>query len=257
LGRWTPIAELPGMGRPVDTAAVSARRRALLRRMGAGIALIPAAHTREIEHDHMQDNDFRQDDTFFYFTGLESHDAWLLLTVAPESAHTTLLLPVRDTAEERWTGIQLGPDSVAVRLTGIRDVIALDSLAARLGVAARDTGPIYLPLDALTADERRAMEAALAGRDLRDLYPLADSLRLVKDADELRRLRMAIESPYWAIWPACRRCGRDVGIPARSRDRGHVPRQRRGPGRVPVFRGQRTKRRHAPLRHEPPPDASG
>ena len=113
LGRWTAIAELPGMGRPVDTAAVAARRRALLRRIGRGIVLIPAAHTREIERDHMQDNDFRQDDTFFYFTGIENHDAWLLLMAAPESSHVALLLPVRDTAEERWTGIQLGPDSVA------------------------------------------------------------------------------------------------------------------------------------------------
>jgi Xaa-Pro aminopeptidase len=193
LGRWTPIPELPGMGRPVDTAAVAARRRALLRRIGRGIALIPAAHTREIERDHMQDNDFRQDDTFFYFTGLESHDAWLLMAAAPDSTHVTLLLPARDTSEERWTGIQLGPDSVAVRLTGIRDVIALDSLAGRLTRAVRDTGPIYLPLDALSPDEQRAMSAALAGRDLRDLYPLADSQRMVKDADELRRLRMAID----------------------------------------------------------------
>jgi Xaa-Pro aminopeptidase len=193
LGRWTPIPELPGMGRPVDTAAVSARRRELLRRIGRGIALIPAAHTREIERDHMQDNDFRQDDTFFYLTGLESHDAWLLLTAAPESAHVALLLPVRDTAEERWTGIQLGPDSVAVRMTGIRDVISLDSLAARVSLAARDTGPIYLPLEALSPEEQRSMQAALAGRDLRDLYPLADSLRLVKDADEIRRMRMAID----------------------------------------------------------------
>ena len=193
LGRWTAIAELPGMGRPVDTAAVAARRRALLRRIGRGIVLIPAAHTREIERDHMQDNDFRQDDTFFYFTGIENHDAWLLLMAAPESSHVALLLPVRDTAEERWTGIQLGPDSVAARLTGIRDVIALDSLAGRVSRAARDTGPIYLPLDALTPEEQRSMQAALAGRDLRDPYPLVDSLRLVKDADELRRLRMAID----------------------------------------------------------------
>jgi Xaa-Pro aminopeptidase len=193
LGRWTPVAQLPGMGRPVDTASVRARRRALLGRIGRGVALIPAAHDREIERDHQQDNDFRQDDTFFYFTELETHDAWLILTVSPESAHTSLLLPPRDTAEERWTGIQLGADSVAARLAGIRDVISLDSLDARLNLAARDTGPVYYPVYDVTPAERRTIESAFAGRDFHDLRPLADSLRLVKDADELRRLRMAID----------------------------------------------------------------
>jgi Xaa-Pro aminopeptidase len=193
LGRWTPIPQLPGMGRPVDTAMVSARRRALLERIGRGVVLIPAAHDRAIERDHPRDNDFRQDNTFFYFTELETHDAWLLLRVSAESAYTTLLLPPRDTAEERWTGIQLGPDSVAARLVGIRDVVSIDSLEARLRVAARDTGPVYLPLDDVTPDERRTVTLAFAGRDLRNVRPLADGLRLVKDADELRRLRTAID----------------------------------------------------------------
>ena len=172
---------------------VSARRRALLGRIGRGVALIPAAHDREIERDHQQDNDFRQDDTFFYFTELETHDAWLILTVASESAHVTLLLPPRDTAEERWTGIQLGPDSVAARLAGIRDVVSIDSLEARLSLAAGNTGPVYLPYPDVTEDERHTIELAFTGSDLHNLRPLADSLRLVKDADELRRMRTAID----------------------------------------------------------------
>jgi Xaa-Pro aminopeptidase len=193
LGRWTPIPQLPGMGRAVDTALVSARRRALLRHIGRGVAVIPAAHDRDIERDHEQDSDFRQNDTFFYLTGLETHDAWLLLTVAPESAHVALLLPPRDTAEERWTGIQMGPDSVAVRLAGIRDVVSTDSLNARLGLAAGNTEPVYLPYPDATDDERHTIEDAFAGSELHNIRPLADSLRLVKDADELRRMRMAID----------------------------------------------------------------
>src|SRR5947209_17952479 len=70
IGAWTPTPELPGMGRPVDTAAVAARRRALLQRIGRGIALIPASHERDLEKEYIQDNDFRQNNTFFYFTEL-------------------------------------------------------------------------------------------------------------------------------------------------------------------------------------------
>src|SRR5687767_6209832 len=71
VGAYTPVPQLPGMGRPVDTAAVAARRRALLRRIGRGTVLIPAAHERDIEAEVLQDNDFRQDNTFFYLTRSE------------------------------------------------------------------------------------------------------------------------------------------------------------------------------------------
>src|SRR2546427_6970343 len=64
------------MGRPVDTAAVAARRLALLRSLDHGVVLIPAAHERQLERDYIQDNDFRQNNTFFYFTELETQDAW-------------------------------------------------------------------------------------------------------------------------------------------------------------------------------------
>src|SRR5437899_2819741 len=67
LGAWTPVPALPGLGRPVDTASVAARRRALLARIGGGVVLVPAAHERELERDYVQDNDFRQSNTFFYF----------------------------------------------------------------------------------------------------------------------------------------------------------------------------------------------
>src|SRR5438876_2897210 len=79
LGAWTPVPELPGMGRPVDTASVAARRRALLARIGLGVVLVPAAHERELERDYIQDNDFRQSNTFFYFTEPVTQVAWLLL----------------------------------------------------------------------------------------------------------------------------------------------------------------------------------
>ncbi len=192
LGRWTPVPQLPGMGRPVDTAAVAARRRALARRIAHGIVLIPAAHERSLERDHIQDNDFRQSNTFFYFTELETKGAWILLSVVPESTHAILFLPARDTAEERWTGVELGPEPLAARLSGIPDVLPVDSLAARLADAARRVpGDVYLPLPAATADERRRAEGT--GRAVRDLGPAVDSLRLVKDGDELRRLRTAID----------------------------------------------------------------
>src|SRR5216117_3449952 len=152
LGAWTPVPELPGMGRPVDTASVAARRRALLARIGRGVVLVPAAHERELERDYLQDNDFRQSNTFFYLTELETQDAWLLLVAGGGASETVLFLPPpRNPAQERWTGLRLGPDSLAARLSGIPRVLPTDSLDRVLRSArARASGPLYVPLDLST-----------------------------------------------------------------------------------------------------------
>jgi Xaa-Pro aminopeptidase len=194
IGHWAVVPELPGMGRAVDTAAVAARRTALARRIGRGVVVIPGAHERDIERDYLQDNDFRQHNTFFYFTQLEAKSAWLLMVVrAPDSVETTLFLPARNPARERWTGLALGPDSTAARLTGVAQVLPNDSLERRLQRALLAGGPVFLPLDVTTRYESRVLDAAFRGRDVRNLRPLADSMRLVKDADEIARLQRAVD----------------------------------------------------------------
>ncbi len=154
----------------MDIAATAARRRALMRRIGRGTVLIRAGHERDIEQDYVQDNDFRQDNTFYYFTELETQDAVLMMTArGADSVETILFLPPRTPSQERWTGLRLGPDSVAVRLSGIAKVMPLDSLDARTRAALQ---PIF--------------KAA-------ELKPIVDSMRVVKDADEIMRLRRAVD----------------------------------------------------------------
>ena len=181
------------MGRPVDTAAVALRRRALAAHIGRGVALIPAAHERDLERDYVQDNDFRQTNTFFYLTELETQDAWLLIVAGGEAATTVLFLPPRTPSQERWTGLRLGPDSTAARLSGIGRVLPTDSLDRMLAALFRASGPIYAPLDVTTRDEPRLKELVFSGRDVRNLRPLVDSMRLLKDADEIARMRKAID----------------------------------------------------------------
>jgi len=182
IGAYTVVPELPGMGRPVDITATAARRRALMRRIGRGTVLIPAGHERNIEQDYVQDNDFRQDNTFYYFTELETQDAVLMMTArGPDSVGTVLFLPPRTPSQERWTGLRLGPDSVAVRLSGIATVLPIDSLDAR----ARDAlQPVY------TQGHVRRGSADTAANNL---TPIVDSMRVVKDADEIMRLRRAVD----------------------------------------------------------------
>src|SRR5436190_11118440 len=168
IGAYSVVPELPGMGRPVDVAATAARRRALLKRIGRGTVLIPAGHERNIEQDYVQDNDFRQDNTFYYFTELETQDAVLMMTArGPDSIETVLFLPPRTPSQERWTGLRLGPDSVAMRLSGIAKVMPIDSLEAR---ARGGLQPVYMPLGhtRVGADSARVS----------NLTPIVDSMRV-------------------------------------------------------------------------------
>src|SRR5256885_1111162 len=194
IGAYDVVPELPGMGRPVDIAATAARRSALLQRIGRGAALIPAAHERNVEQDYVQDNDFRQDNTFFYLTELETQDAWLLLTArGADSVETVLFLPARTPSRERWTGLRLGPDSIAVRLSGIAVILPLDSIKDRMARTRSVGGPYYVPLSPATRNEQRIADLVFSGVDVRNVLPIIDSMRVVKDADEIARLRRAVD----------------------------------------------------------------
>ncbi len=192
-----PVPELPGAGKPIEMQATRARREALVRRVGAGVIAVPAAAARDLERDVLQDNDFRQNDYFFYLTGLESPDAWLVITVATSgSAQPHLFLPTRNLARETWTGLRIGPGPDAVRLTGIPNVHPLDSLDRMLARLRRaNPGPLFTLLYAETADNDRIRGwiGAGGGLDVRNVVPVLDSARLVKDDAELVRLRRAID----------------------------------------------------------------
>src|SRR5262249_35811777 len=125
---------------------------------------------------------------------LEAQDAWLLMTVrSRDSMETILFLPDRNPQQERWTGIRLGPDTLAARLTGIAKVLPLDSLDRMLQRARFQVrGPAYVPLDVTTKDEQRLKDMVYSGREVKNLRPIVDSMRLVKDADEIARLRLAV-----------------------------------------------------------------
>ncbi len=160
-----------------------------------GVIVVPAATPRDLEGDVLQDNDFRQDDYFFYLTGLETPDAWLILAANGRSNTATLLLPERNPGAERWTGLRLGPGEAAVRLSGVTDVRAFhpDSLEFAVQHAVRGGGgPLFLPLYPGTTGNTRISDWTMGGQDIRNIVPALDSMRVVKDSAEIAALRRAI-----------------------------------------------------------------
>ncbi len=190
-----PIEDLPGAGRPVALEAHRLRRSALLERVPSGVVVIRAAARGGSDDMVLQDNDFRQDDYFFYLTGVETPDAWLLLTKLVDGPQIVLYLPAADAAREQWTGRMLGPGETAARLTGIADVRMLDTTALQTAVEAallENPGPVHTLLQRGRSDNALVQQWEGSGRELHSIRPVLDSMRVVKDEAELKSLRGAI-----------------------------------------------------------------
>ena len=91
---------LPVLTEPAQTEATgvyAARRAALMKEMGEGIAVVYA--------DGKEDGDgYRQGSDFFYLTGVLEEGAVLVLAPKERTYREFLLLPNRDPEAERWTG---------------------------------------------------------------------------------------------------------------------------------------------------------
>jgi Xaa-Pro aminopeptidase len=153
---------------PVPVERLAARRAALLDSIGSGIAVLRSAEVQSIEGDYPQESDYREDNDFFYLTGLEAPGGWLVLVARPGSHDRVILyLPQPDSARERWAGSRPVPGAEAARLSGIGTVRA----AAGAELEIPELGPRVR---------------------ITDLSVKLAQLRLIKDADEVARLRRSI-----------------------------------------------------------------
>jgi Xaa-Pro aminopeptidase len=91
---------LPKLAEPAQTqepSVYSARRQALMKEMGEGVAVI-FAQGKEDNYGYRQSSDF------FYLTGVNEEGAALVLAPKEHTYREFLLLPSRDPEAERWTG---------------------------------------------------------------------------------------------------------------------------------------------------------
>jgi Xaa-Pro aminopeptidase len=188
---------------PVPVERLVARRAALLERIGTGVAVVRSSEFRSLERDYPQDSDYREDNDFFYLTGLEAPGGWLVLIGrkgAPDSV--ALYLPEREPGTEQWRGSALGPGPEARRLSGIEDVRPASKAESEIertvlgrGSAGR-AGALFLKSGTRQAASpviRRLVGGSGDGPvKIRDLEAELALLRQVKDEDEIRRLRRAI-----------------------------------------------------------------
>jgi Xaa-Pro aminopeptidase len=156
---------------PVPVERLVERREALLDRIGSGVAVVRSGKPRSLERDFPQDSDYREDNDFFYLTGLEAPGGSLVLIGRQNGPDSTILyLPERESATEQWTGSTLGPGAEASRLSGVAEV--------------RDASRAGTEIDRVGSGRERL--------PVRDAAEEVAAVRQIKDPEEIRRLREAV-----------------------------------------------------------------
>lgn len=182
------------------------RRVALRAQCPDGIILVRGAS----ESDVVSPGIYRQNSTFFYLTGVTTPDSFLVMLpdnvpsiagmrdLAPE-AREILFLPARNPATETWTGPKLGPGTETEVATGVAKVADAGGLyRSLLGWIRRC--PLIYTVAPYGSQAKSTPEYALMQRiadqapivRFLDILPALTTLRTVKSAAEVERLRQAI-----------------------------------------------------------------
>jgi Xaa-Pro aminopeptidase len=195
-----------------DNSFYAARRDVLMNQLDRGLAVLQGApETRAYER-------FRQNNDFYYLSGVETPGALMLLDSAERRA--ILFLPPRNRMLEAWEGPRMYPGEEARTATGFDEVLEVASFGRELEKRRAGGRPVYCPHQPAettqTSRDRALLHDAALERDpwdgrpprekafrarlkdklgdsakLRDLSPLLDRMRRVKDAQEIERLREA------------------------------------------------------------------
>ena len=188
-------AEAPGRSRRVGPSRRRARIAAAMAPAGGGVAIVPTAPERQRNRDN--DFPYRHDSYFHYLTGFTEPQAWLRARRATAAARCSAA--PKDPEREIWDGYRLGPEAAPAAL-GVDEAYPIDELDAQLPRAAGEPATRLVPVRrprgpatrASTAGSaavraRACATASLCPQQQRDLCPLLDEMRLVKDAHEHRR----------------------------------------------------------------------
>ena len=188
-----PLAAQEGApGGPIPVASLLARRAAFLASMPKGIAVIESGKIRSIDGDFPQDADYRESNDFLYLTGVESPGGRLIF-LQPDSGSTSgkmlLYLAAAPAKRDAWSAPRIYADSQAARLTGLTAAeilplprVVMPPRAPGSPIPTTRPDPIQPVVDSLLT------ATSLARVDYRRTI---GPLRAVKDADEIRRLRIA------------------------------------------------------------------
>jgi Xaa-Pro aminopeptidase len=186
-----------------------ARREALAKKAGGVVLLLAPLEGTDAVYG------FRQEDNFYYLSGVTIPGAALLVAPAaqgdsPARAYTEILfLPPRDFRREKYTGPQLGAENPdAAKITGFDRVEEMGKLPDEVSkLIANGRSVIYTDVDSreetsTDAEGLAFLKRTNAGLSFQDVKPMLASLRTAKDAGEIALIRKAVDASVAAHFAA-------------------------------------------------------
>jgi Xaa-Pro aminopeptidase len=175
------------------------RRERLLRRIGDGIAVLPAAP--ELFRSRDTEVPYRQDSDFYYLTGFGEPEAVAVLTPHDPEHRFTLFVRPRDPEREAWNGPRAGVEGAREGF-GADAAYPIEALEEQLYKLALPASRIFYALGrdpemderviALLVRTRRARPRSGRGPTaVEDLEPTLGEMRRIKGPAEVERMRVA------------------------------------------------------------------
>lgn len=164
--------------------------------------LFPAA--REVLRNPDVTYPFRQESNFFYLTGFEEPEAWLLLVPGSsqgQAYRTILFVRHRDPVMEIWEGERYGTEG-ALKVFDVDEAYTIDTFKKKLPELLKGVDQLYYRTHLDEAHDRTVMEALESyrrsyGRSGRPFLPVADpnthlaEMRLFKQPEEIQAMKRA------------------------------------------------------------------
>lgn len=190
----TPLDPLDG----IPPAVFAERRASVLRALGRGVMVLPAAPVLHRSRD--TEAPYRADSELFWATGA-TEPGTLAVLLGGDDARFVLFVRERDPQAEIWSGPRLGPEGAAERFAAAA-TYPLSELDLRLPGLLRAADRIHfrpgrhpaldrLVVEAMADARARGARRGTGPRGMVDPGEILDDLRLVKDRFEVERLRAA------------------------------------------------------------------
>ena len=181
---------------------IARQDRLLAQCLPNSVCLVPGASlvTRSRDTEYL----FRQNSDFWYLTGFEEPDAWLILSNHPrygESYRAMVCLP-KDEQAEIWHGKRLGVEAALSRFS-LDEAFEISELDDALLDVLQGQDNVYIAYgENSTADSRfnavmdilrNAPKEALAPASIHDIRPILHEMRVFKSACEVAAMKAACD----------------------------------------------------------------
>ena len=177
----------------------SNNRKRLMEKLAEGSAVLLYSGIAPIKSHDQHMCPFSVERNFYYMTGIDTQNVWLLMIKTAARTMETLFIDEPDEHTIKWNGKMLTKEEATER-SGIKNICFMQDFEARLAsIAGYRATDVYFAFDRLSMNAAPTRSEELA-RSLREKFPMLQiknicgeiaSLRSVKTPEELDCLRKA------------------------------------------------------------------